>query len=553
MTREPPRSAARRRRPFSALTWRILALNIVALAFLVGGVLYLNQFRTGLIDTRMSVLLTQAEVISAAIGEAATEGPDSTTIDADRAKQIMARLVVPTRVRARLFDASGTLLADSRELFSGREVVETSLPPPSLWTNITDGVERIYEAGVLFLTRDAPLPVYVEKPLQRAQDYDEAMVALSGSVATAVRATDSGSLMLSAAVPVQRFRRVLGTLLATVETSEIEELVRQDRLEILELFGVALIVSALLSLILARTIALPVHRLADAADKVGMRHARNIDIPDFSRRRDEIGDLSRSLKTMTEALYGRIDAIETFAADVAHEIKNPLTSLRAAVETLVRTKDSDHHARLLEVIQDDVRRIDRLISDISNASRIDAELSRADMKPVDIGIMLETLVEVYKATSRSSAPAIELNMPGPEALIVPGIENKLGQVFRNLLDNSVSFSPSPEHGPKSVIRLDARRERGEIVVSIEDQGPGIPPKMLRDIFNRFYTERPGGEAFGTHSGLGLSISKQIIEAHAGSLEAQNRFAETGSVAKPGSQDSSPRNVIGARFIVRIPV
>ncbi|MFQ5534750.1 MAG: stimulus-sensing domain-containing protein [Sphingomonadales bacterium] len=558
MTSIPPRKVSRRPRPFSPLTLRILALNIVALAFLVGGVLYLDQFRTGLIDTRLSGLRVQAEVIAAAIGEAATLGPEATTIEQGNARQILARLVVPTRVRARIFDADGVLVIDSRALFSGRKIMEATLPSPSLWTDFVSRLGLIYEGLIRFLARDAPLPGYVEQPEQRAQDYHEAVIALGGSTATAVRSMENGSLMLSAAVPIQRFKRVLGTLLATVETSEIEEMVRQERLAILEIFAVALIVTALLSLILARTIARPVHRLADAADKVRRRHGRDVEIPDFSGRRDEIGDLSRSLRDMTEALYGRMDAIEAFAADVAHEIKNPLTSLRSAVETFARSRDKQHQAQLLSIIKDDVGRIDRLISDISNASRIDAELSRADMEAVDVAMLLKTLVGAYPATSRRHAPSIELDIPDGEALVVQGIESKLGQVIRNLLDNAVSFSPITGDGAPARINVTAKRDGGKVVIAIDDEGPGIPDAMLRDIFNRFYTERPDGEAFGAHSGLGLSISKQIVEAHGGSIEAQNRYHEgtdgsfpaTGPVTGKGG--GAARTKTGARFIVRLP-
>ena len=545
-----------RRRPFSALTGRIVALNIVALAFLVGGVLYLDQFRTGLVDTRLSALLTQAEVIAGAIGEAATGGPEATTIDGARARQILGRLVVPTHIRARLFDSSGALLVDSRDLFARSEVFETRLPPPGLWNKIITKSEQAYESVIMFLARGIPLQSYAEKVEQRALDYEEALAALAGSTATAVRTGEGGSLVLSAAVPVQRFKRVLGVLLASVETSEIEEMVRQERLAILEIFFIALAVTVLLSYALALTIARPVHRLAEVADKVSRGHGRNIQIPDFSKRRDEIGDLSRALRDMTEALYRRIDGIEAFAADVTHEIKNPLTSLRSAVETLERTGEAKQQAKLFQIVKDDVRRIDRLISDISDASRLDAELSRADMGTVDIGAMLQTLVEVYSSTAQPEGPRISLDIPANDALIVRGLENGLGQVVRNILDNAVSFSRGGANKPVGDIAIAATRGDGEIVITIDDEGPGIPETMLDDIFDRFYTERPEDEVFGIHSGLGLSISKQIIEAHDGSIEAQNRLCEAPPDGAPRDEDDGGEGeqtkVLGARFIIRLP-
>lgn len=557
MTSKPPGTRSKpRRRPFSALTGRILALNIVALAFLVGGVLYLDQFRTGLVDTRLSALRTQAEVIAGAIGEAATGGPEATTIDGARGRQILGRLVVPTHIRARLFDSSGALLVDSRDLFARSEVFETRLPPPGLWNKVIAKSEQAYESVIMFLARGIPLQTYSEKAGQRALDYEEALTALAGSTATAVRTGDGGSLVLSVAVPVQRFKRVLGVLLASVETSEIEEMVRQERLAILEIFFIALAVTVLLSYALALTIARPVHQLAEVADKVSRGHGRNIQIPDFSKRRDEIGDLSRALRDMTEALYRRIDGIEAFAADVTHEIKNPLTSLRSAVETLERTGDAERQARLFQIVKDDVRRIDRLISDISNASRLDAELSRADMGTVDIGAMLKTLVEVYSSTAQPEGPRISLDIPADDALVVRGLENGLGQVVRNVLDNAVSFSRGRADKPVGDIAIAATRGDGEIVITIDDEGPGIPETMLDDIFDRFYTERPEEEVFGIHSGLGLSISKQIIDAHDGSIEAQNRPCEAPPDGAPRDEDDGGEGeqakVLGARFVIRLP-
>ena len=258
-------------------------------------------------------------------------------------------------------------------------------------------------------------------------------------------------------------------------------------------------------------------------------------IPDMSGRGDEIGDLSLALGDMTEALWRRLDAIERFAADVSHEIKNPLTSLKSAVETAARVQDPERQRKLMQVILDDVGRLDRLIADISDASRIDAELSREETHPTDIGRLLATLVDIHSAADSPEAPRLTLELATPAGLIVPALEDRLGQVFRNLITNAISFSP-----PRGLIRIVAARRDGTVEVSVEDEGPGMPEDKIEKIFERFYSERPSGEKFGTHSGLGLSISRQIVTAHGGSVRAENR------------RDAAGR-VVGARFIVRLPI
>ncbi|WP_343714225.1 HAMP domain-containing sensor histidine kinase, partial [Inquilinus sp.] len=292
----------------------------------------------------------------------------------------------------------------------------------------------------------------------------------------------------------------------------------------------ALGVTIILSLYLAGTITRPIRRLARAAERVQQGRGRKIEIPDMSGRRDEIGELASALRAMTAALWTRIDAIERFAADVSHEIKNPLTSLRSAVETTARITDPAQQRRLMAIILEDVQRLDRLITDISDASRLDAELSRAETGTVDIARMLGMLTELYKTTLEDTGIKVSLSLPPGSALTVPGIEDRLVQVFRNLITNAISFSP-----PDGAITLRARREGAWVIATIEDDGPGIPPAKLEAIFDRFYTERPAGEKFGTHSGLGLSISKQIITAHRGQIFAENR-------------EGRP----GARFTVKIP-
>ena len=517
---------------------RIMAVNVLALGILGGGILYLNQFREDLIEQRVAALATQAETIAGAIGESAGGGPETTTIEVETARQIIGRLVGPSDNRARLFTVDGELIADSRFMALGRSVFTIPLPPPGGtldWRQrFSDWLDRALDT----ISPYPDFPPYAERPGQTASDYGEVMAALSGESETRVRSGEEGILIISASAPVQRFRRVLGALMLSTDTRDIQQLVRQERLTILKVFGLSLGVTLLLSFFLAGTIARPIRRLARAADTVRRGIGRTAEMPDISNRRDEIGDLSRSVGAMTRALYRQIDAIESFAADVSHELKNPLTSMRSALETVQRTEDKKVQARLLAILEDDVHRLDRLISDISDASRLDAELTRGRMAPVDLGALINTLVEVYRATANDGVPTVAFTQPESGQMVVHGIEDRLGQVVRNLLDNAISFSPP---GGTVTVKL-ARRSRS-ILLTVEDEGPGLPSGAAEKIFSRFYSERPTGEAFGRHSGLGLSISRQVVEAHSGEITAENRAEKT-----KGGEDK----ILGARFIVRLP-
>jgi two-component system sensor histidine kinase ChvG len=356
-----------------------------------------------------------------------------------------------------------------------------------------------------------------------------------------VRVTERGAVIVSVAVPVQRFRAVHGALMLTTQGDDIDQMVTAERLAILKVGGVAAAVMIVLSLLLASTIAGPVRRLADSAERVRRRIRTRVEIPDFTRRRDEIGHLSGALRDMTDALYNRIEAIEMFAADVAHELKNPLTSMRSAVETLPLARNESSRARLLAVIEHDVKRLDRLISDISDASRLDADLQRQDMTLVDIRRLLATLTSVANETRLGHDVTVEARFEGrspTDTFSVPGHDSRLGQVISNLLSNAQSFSE-----PGNKVRITCRRVRLEIEIVIDDDGPGIREDALDRIFERFYTDRPH-QGFGQNSGLGLSISKQIIEAHNGRIWAENRQG-------PADEDGKP-TVAGARFTVRLP-
>jgi len=376
----------------------------------------------------------------------------------------------------------------------------------------------------------------------------EVDAALEGAQRTVVRVNRRGETIISVGVPIQRFRAVRGALVLSTQGGDIDTIIASERWAILRVFAVSAIVMVVLSLLLAGTIAEPMRRLAEAAERVRRGTKSRQEIPDYTERADEIGHLSGALRDMTKALYNRIEAIESFAADVAHELKNPLTSLRSAVETLPRIKIEASRARLMEVIQHDVRRLDRLISDISDASRLDAELARTDMMPVDLAKLLGAVVSGANSVERPDHVQVLLDIEPPLPVNVPlqgsdylvsGFDSRLGQVIHNLIDNARSFSPK---GGEVRVALRHLGDRIELVV--DDDGPGIPSDAFERIFERFYTDRPE-QGFGQNSGLGLSISRQIIEAHHGRIFAQNRLGNAHA-------NTGERPVMGARFIVHLP-
>ncbi|HUG61537.1 MAG TPA: sensor histidine kinase [Methylomirabilota bacterium] len=547
---------------FSSLTRRILVLNLAALFALVSGILYLNQFRAGLIDARVESLLTQGEIIAGAIAASATVETNSITIDPERLLRlqtgesvsplddadaldfpinpervapILRRLISPTRTRARIYDRDGVLLLDSRFLYSRGQVLRFDLPPPQ---PVEPGIlERMWE-GVTYLMRRTDLPLYQELAGSNGRDYPEVATALAGSPGTVVRVNDRGEMIVSVAVPIQRFRAVVGSLLLSTQGGDIDAIVAAERLGIMRVFLVAAITTAVLSILLAGTIATPLRRLAAAADRVRRGVKKREAIPDFDRQ-DEIGHLARAFRDMTNALYDRMDAIESFAADVSHELKNPLTSLRSAVETLPLAKTEKSRERLLEVIQHDVRRLDRLITDISDASRLDAELAREDSQPVDMAKLLQGVVMlIADVGSRAEVPVkLTIRPTEKDRLFVLGHDSRLGQVVHNLVDNARSFSP-----PGGTVRVHGARDGDDVVITVDDDGTGIRADQVERIFERFYTDRPDAESFGNNSGLGLSISRQIVEAHRGRIDAQNRHDDP----------ARPDHVTGARFVVRLP-
>src|SRR5688572_1891179 len=498
----------------SSLTRRIVILNLAALAALVAGILYLNQFRAGLIDTRVQSLLVQGQIIAAAISAQATVETDSITIDPEKLLELqmgqsgspysvgeggadfpinpelvaplLRRLISPTQTRARIYDMEGALILDSRGLYTRGQIQSFDLPPPGERKNI---FERAWNAVKLWYRR-GEMPVYEEIGSANGREYAEVASALNGQAASVVRVGEDGGLIVSVAVPVQRYRAILGSLLLSTESGDIDAIVQAERMAIMRVFLVAAAVTVLLSILLASTIAGPVRRLAAAAERVrrGVKH-RRAEIPDFGDRKDEIGHLARVLSEMTSALFKRMEAIEGFAADVAHELKNPLTSLRSAAETLPLARTEEQRERLLAIVKHDVRRLDRLITDISDASRLDAELAREATEAVDLARVLETVVAIARETRLADNRRLHVTFDhgrrGKDAFYVLGHDSRLAQVFNNLIDNALSFTP-----PEGSVRIRARRDARKIIITVDDEGPGVRAENVENIFERFYTDRP---------------------------------------------------------------
>lgn len=527
-----------KQRLFSRLTLKIFAVNGVALVILAFGLMYLGQFENNLIKTELKILERQARVYAGAIAEAAQiQGPilmpderGARILRYDRlaqypARKMIRRLGKTTNSRIRLYDFDGRLMGDSDWLSGPVGVIEMG---PA--TKRNDFFNMPVKASLDFILNILPSSLKLKEYPQANETrltgllYPDVQKALQGHASKSEWCADKISngrkeIILSAAVPVKNMDRVMGVVYLTRDGNKIEQTIRQMQRDVLLLFFGALGITFLLSLYLSGAIARPLKKLAKASEHVQKDFGRGAKIPDLSKRKDEIGDLSLSLKSMTDALSQRLDSIEHFAADVAHELKNPLTSLRSAVETVSIVKNEEDRNRLMEVILHDVDRLDRLITDISKSSRLDAELSREDMDVFCMRGMLIDICDHYGATT---------NLPAGDAICIKGVESRMGQVFDNLLSNAKSFSDT--------VSVNVEKQGKNWHIVFDDNGPGIPESKLETIFDRFYTERPQGESFGNNSGLGLAICKQIIEAHDGEIFAQNRY------------DANDKK-IGARFTI----
>ncbi|MEY4255573.1 MAG: hypothetical protein RLZZ141_800 [Pseudomonadota bacterium] len=508
--------------PGSRLGGLIIALNLLGLAILIGGALVLNEMRRGLVNAQIDSLTTQGEFIANVIDRAATMGEPVPQLEVDRAAQTLQLLFIPRSQRARLFDADGNELADS---YTVSDHVEKRLLPPA----------RKPGAPAPTVQNDPSRPAKEEAARKALQQ--EVARALKGKPVAGMRMGANGDRVVSVSIPLRHVEAVLGVL--TLESGDVDEIISAERKALLPFIIMAIAVSLASSFLLNRLIAQPVLRLARAADRVRLSRARAIILPDLADRDDELGDLTRSLQSMTSALTSRMDAIERFAADVAHEIRNPLTSIRSAVETLDIVSDPAPRAKLMGILKQDVGRLDRLITDISNASRLDAELSRDAPRPIDLPRLLSDLCALYSEGAKAGEASVVMVEPEAlESLTISGREGPLSQVFRNLIDNARSFTRQVGDAERQV-RIDLRKVGSEARVTIEDDGPGIPSENLETVFERFYTSRPRGAVFGGNSGLGLSIARQIVEAHSGHIWAENRLDEEG-------------RILGARFSVSLP-
>ncbi|MBR9826925.1 MAG: HAMP domain-containing protein [Alphaproteobacteria bacterium] len=515
----------------SRLAQLILLANFVALGVLVVGMLALSETRRGLVNAKLDSLRAQGELIANVLAEGAAVGIPTPALNNADARALLRQLYVPEETRVLVFDKGGEIVADSHLL---ADVFETSvLPPPG------DDASNLAEAARNVPTRllDGLSTILTSSEERAALDRDlreEVEQVIAGERVAGVRREIDGARVVSVSIPIQPVRAVIGVV--TIESYDLDSLIEAERRALLPFILIAALVTAMSSLALTVFIARPIRRLARAADEARRAGGRRVTMPNMSARRDEIGELGVSLYEMTEALYDRLDAIERFAADVAHELKNPLTSIRSAAEVLPKAKDDVRRDRLLAVIEADVGRLDRLITDISRASRVDAELAREDVGRLNLCALLDELADTYRAANEAGPPVrFESQVRNGN---VQGREVPLGQVFRNLIDNALTFSP--DTGEVMIkARRGHRNGKASLVITIDDNGPGIPEENLETIFERFYTERPKGSAFGAHSGLGLAISRQIVKAHGGQIYAINRKDKSG-------------NVLGARFTVDLP-
>lgn len=528
-TGNPEREAAAepsaRRRPGrgpgrSRLGRLILALNLLGLAILIGGALVQNERQRGLVNARIDSLSTQGELIASILNQAATVGEPEPQMDTTLAVELLQTLSNPRAQRARLFDARGRLVADSD--WMADQVESRALPP----ARVRGGDGSRFELAL-------PSVAANRQALAQQQLGAEVGAALIGAHVAGMRTGADGKRVVSVSIPIQHVRAVLGVV--TLESRDVDAIIAKEREALVPFILIAIAVTLASSLLLNSLVARPVLRLARAADQVRQARARAISLPDLTRRGDEVGDLARSLQDMTEALSQRMDAIESFAADVAHEIRNPLTSLRSAVETLDIVEDPAARERLMGILKNDVQRLDRLVTDISNASRLDAELSRDQPRLIDMVRLISDIVATYQATARPGDVRVTFtpHVAG-EPITVMGREGPLGQILRNLIDNARSFSPPGDEVTVGLVKV-----RGEVIATVADNGPGIPPENLETVFERFYTSRPKGAAFGGNSGLGLSIARQIAVAHGGTVRAENRR---------GAGDT----VVGAMFVLTLP-
>ncbi|WP_253338702.1 stimulus-sensing domain-containing protein [Sphingobium sp. OAS761] len=497
-----------------SLTPRILAVNVFALALLAGGFFYLDSYRTRIVDDRLIQSARELKLLAIGLDNAPPQ----------RADALIASYARQTGDRVRRYAADGRLIADSFTMDAPRYELR-SPEDEAFRRHVARFLDKLVDRVV---SADRP-PDFEEPAIDRAESWPELMRArATGHTEAANRYAPDRTFMISAAVPARD-----GTsLLATENARDITRIVRAERFRLGLVLGAAVLASVLLSLFLARTIVQPLQRLARAAVRVRLGRAREVTVPRLPERRDEIGMLARALSDMSHALRQRIDATDAFAADVSHELKNPIASLRSALDSLDRVDRPDLRAQLMAIAQDDVRRLDRLVTDIAEASRVDAELSRTRFEPIDLGLLIEKMVIAREVRGVPRGVRLAFARPRKDVAVILGEEQRLVRVLDNLIDNAVSFSP--EGG---LVRIVATVADDQVLVSVEDEGPGVPESEREHVFRRFHSVRPEGEGFGKHSGLGLAIARSIVEGHQGRISIGDR------------EDAQS----GACFVVRLPM
>ncbi len=526
------------KRKVSPLTLKIWSINIIAIFVLLIAVLHLDRYEDSLIQSELEALEHQAELFANALSEVAvTNNPGiDNYLSSIAVQNVINRSALGSPARSRVFDAAGRLLADSQKL-PGRVPPVITKPLASIFPDIffqkfiNDFFPQFFNSPI-----QVRGPIIEPHKIQLAHTFPEVISALQGSSIKTIKLREAGEGLLTVAVPIQKYKRVLGVLLLSMKDEKVNATFSSYQKELIIAVIIALIITSALSLYLSRSITKPILSLASAAERIKDDRSGRSKIPEASKRDDELGDLSKALIEMTNNLWQRFDAIERFAADVAHEIKNPLTSIKSAVETATKIRDSDKRDQLLALILDDVNRLDRLITDISDSSRLDAELSRETFEPIDIKSLLLVFHELRKFQKRFEQKLLTIDVRKCENQpLIFGHEGRIVQVIDNIVDNAVTFAPT-----NSKIDITLCANTTNVKITIDDEGPGIPKNKLDSIFERFYSERPPAEKFGLHSGLGLSICKQIIEAHNGKISVENRT-------------DYQNDITGARFVITLPI
>lgn len=559
---------------------RIFFANLVGLAILFFGIFYLSQYHAWLIDAKRESLRDRGEIIAAGIAAKAEMDKETGRIvlDPDRLPEVAGSMIpfrddgfaalqlslAPERVtpilrklmpstentRARVYAQDGTLIVDTAQLLLRGQVARGDA------SNDRVKVKSPWTRFLAWLMR-ADLPVYREIGGANGTAYPEVRMALGGSTTPMLLVNEKGEQIVSVAVPIQYRKAVHGVLLLSTRPGEIDEVLSEERGVILALAGIALAATLLASWLLARTIAGPMRRLSEAAENVRHNIRARRELPEFARRGDEVGLMATAFHEMTESLYRRIEASERFAQDVAHELKNPLTAARSTAESLAYARTAEQQQALVQQIQEELKRLNKLITDVASASRLDAELALQATEPVDASKVLQGIADVFHDLLSADTRRVVLDIAdvpqNPDAYVIRGHEARLGRVFTNLIDNALSFSP--EHG---VVSVAARRIGSHIEITFDDCGPGIPPDKLDDVFARFYSDRPQTDrTIGKNSGLGLSISREIVNAYGGQIWAENRAALPGAPVseieeQPELKARRVPGVAGARFVVRLP-